>query len=228
MNTFDFYIKTKKDLTDAVNKYGFVPLFANSIQGFSIEENVDPKAWYSAGDGSWKVWEWKGPVIKETGCAYGKFFEHKAVFISREWFPDFANYRREGYDFDALYDDGKARFTDKELFELIDENAPITSKHLKRLGNYGKNGKKGFDSIITRLQEQGYITPTDFVYQKDKYGVEYGWGVAEYSTPEKAFGTDFTDRVYLREPNESYERIFRHLRTILPYADEKQIKKLLK
>lgn len=228
MKKFDFLIKTKEDLIEAVNTYGFVPLFENSIKGFSIEEHVDPEAWYSSSDGSWKVWEWKGPVIKETGCAYGKFFEHKAVFISREWFPDFANYRRNGYDFDALFDYGLARYTDKELFDLIDTNAPITSKMLKRLGNYGKNGKKGFDSIITRLQETCYVTTTDFVYQRDKYGMTYGWGVAEYSTPEKALGEDFTDNVYSLEPKESYERVFNHLKEILPDADEKQIKKLLK
>ena len=228
MEGFDLYINTKKDIIDAVNKYGFVPLFANSIRGFSIEENVNPKAWYSSGDGSWKVWEWKGPVIKETGCAYGKFFERKAVFISREWFPDFANYRRDGYDFDTLVDCGMARYTDRELFELIDENAPITSKQLKRLGNYGRNGKKGFDSIVARLQEQGYITTTDFVYQKDRYGIAYGWGITEYSTPEKVFGTEFTDRVYRCEPSESYERIFAHLRKMLPHADENSIKKILK
>ena len=56
--------------------------------------------------------------IRETGCAYGKFFENKAVFISKEWFPDFANYRRNGYDFDARFDDGLAAYKDKELFEL--------------------------------------------------------------------------------------------------------------
>ena len=33
--------------------------------------------------------------------AYGKFFDKKAGFISLEWLPYFANYRRSGYDFDA-------------------------------------------------------------------------------------------------------------------------------
>ena len=228
MKTFDFYIKTKQDLINAVCEFGFVPLFANSISGFSIEEHVDRSAWYDSADGSWKVWDWKGPVIKETQCAYGKFFEHKAVFISREWYPDFANYRRDGYDFDALYDDGKARFIDKELFELIDEHAPITSKQLKRLGNYGKNGKKGFDSIITRLQEQGYITITDFVYQLDRYGQPYGWGIAEYSTTEKFFCEEFTGKVYRREPEESYQLIFEHLHKLLPDADDNQIKRIIR
>ena len=45
-------------------------------------------------------------------CIYGKFFHKKTGYISVEWFPHFANYRREGYDFDALYDDGHGQETD--------------------------------------------------------------------------------------------------------------------
>ena len=98
MNGFDFYIRTKNDLIQAINEYGFVPFFTNSIPGFSIEEHIAPECWYnSLGDSMWPAWDWKGPVIKETGCAYGKFFENKAVYISKDWFPDFANYRRNGY-----------------------------------------------------------------------------------------------------------------------------------
>ena len=69
MSKFDFTVETKDDLVRAVREFGFVPLFCNSVPGFSVEEHVSPKAWFSGGEG---VWEWKGPVIRETGCAYGK------------------------------------------------------------------------------------------------------------------------------------------------------------
>ena len=228
MDRFDFYIETKNDLIEAINKFGFVPFFTNSIPGFSIEEHVSQDAWYDSADGSWKVWDWKGPVIKETGCAYGKFFENKAVFISREWFPDFANYRRNGYDFDARYDDGLAVFRDKELFELFDASAPVLSKDLKEQGNYRKGGKKGFETIITRLQSQCYVVISDFVYQRDKHGKPYGWGIAEYSTPEKFMGDDFTSRVYERTPEESYQRIVLHLKELLPDADDAALRKIIR
>lgn len=39
--------------------------------------------------------------------------------MSREWIPDFANFRRDGYDFDARWDDGLASYKDKELYETI-------------------------------------------------------------------------------------------------------------
>lgn len=225
MKSFDINIKSQADLIKAVNEFGFVPYFRNSIEGFSIEENIQPRYWFGDEQGAW---EWKGEVIKKTGCAYGKFFDNKAVYVSRELFADLANYRRNGYDFDALYEDGLARHGDKVLFDLIDQNAPIISKQLKKLGDYRKGGNKGFDTAITRLQAQCYVIISDFVYMTDKHGNTYGWGVAQYSTAEKFMGSDFTDKVYKREPQESYEVVFEHLRRILPHASDEQIKKLLK
>lgn len=225
MNIQDLAIHTKEDMIKAVDLLGFLPFFPNSVPGFSVEEMAGPAIWFNGGEGPW---EWKGPVIQATGCVYGKFFEKKAGFISREWFPDFANFRRDGYDFDARYDDGLASHRDKELFELLDENAPIHTKLLRDKGDYRKGGKKGFETLITRLQFQCYVVVSDFIYLKDKNGKPYGWGVAEYSTPEKVLGTDFTDAVYLRKPEESYARVVAYLNELVPHAAEAAIKKLLK
>ena len=112
---YDFYVRTKQDLIDAVQEYGIVPYFATSIPGFSLEEHCSSHTLFSdTGD---DTWEWKGPVIQATGCAYGKFFEKKSAYVSVDLFPDLANYRRDGYDFDARYDDGLARFQDKQLYD---------------------------------------------------------------------------------------------------------------
>ena len=224
----DFIIKSKSDLIDVINEFGFLPFFENSIEGFSIEEHIAPECWWNSANGAWSAWEWKGPVIKETGCAYGKFFEKKACYISREWFADFANYRRDGYDFDARYDDGLAPYKDKLLYDLVEGNSPVISKQLKQLGNYKKGGNKGFDTIITRLQAQCYVTISDFVYMKDRFGKRYGWGVAEYSTPESFMGDSFTDKVYCCSPEESYEKILNHFCSLFPNADIKDLKKFIK
>ena len=221
-------IRTKKDLEEAVEEYGFLPLFANSVPGFSVEEHAVPEVWYSEGSSDWPVWDWKGPVIRECGCAYGKFLEKKSVFISREWFPDFANWRRDGYDFDARWDDGLASYADRDLYGLLEANAPIVSTALKKLGDYRKGGRSGFETSMTRLQAQGYVLISDFVYAKAKDGREYGWGLAQYSTPERFFGPSFRENVYSRTPEESYARILAHLREILPLAEEGQLKRLLR
>ena len=225
MNINDLYISSIEDLEQAVQELGFLPYFANSIPGFSIEENVAPQAWFSDEPGTW---EWKGPVINELNCAYGKFFEKKAVYISKEWFPDFANYRRDGYDFDARFEDGLAAYRDRTMYNLVKSEGPVLSKRLKYLGNYRKGGNRGFDTVINRLQAQCYVLISDFVYMTDKNGKENGWGVAEYSTPEQFMGSDFTNQVYQRTPEESYARICEHLHEILPDASDQAIRKLIK
>lgn len=224
MQSMRFTIRSKNDIIKAIEEFGFLPYFRNSVEGFSIEEHIKPEYWFGGIEGAW---EWKGPVIREMGCAYGKFFENKAVYVSREWFADLANYRRDGYDFDARYEDGLARRTDKFLYDLLSENAPVISKKLKRLGDYRKGGNKGFDTSMSRLQQQCYALISDFVYMTDKHGEPYGWGVAEYSTPELFLGNDFADNVYKCEPQESYERVFEHLRKLLPHASDDQLKHLL-
>ncbi|MCD8067723.1 MAG: hypothetical protein LUE87_02285 [Lachnospiraceae bacterium] len=100
------------------------------------------------------MWEWKGPVIQEAGCAYGKFFENKAAFISAEWFPDFENYCRDGYDFDARFDDELASYKDKQLFDLLEARAPVLSKTLKRDGNYKKAARPASIRLSTACRRR--------------------------------------------------------------------------
>ena len=230
---YDFWVQTKQDLEDAIGEYGIVPYFRCSIPGFSLEEHCPPRVLFS--DGEEDTWAWKGPVIRETGCAYGKFFEKKAAYVSRELFPDLANYRRDGYDFDARYDDGLARFQDKQLFDLLEERAPVLSKELRLAGGYAyggrgqsAEGRKGFDASIARLQEQCYVIISDFVYTLDKQGRPRGWGVAEYTTPERFWGERFRERVYAREPEESRARLLEHLARLFPQAGEAALTRFLR
>ena len=99
-----YRIRSWRELINWINEIGFLPLFANEVPGFSAEEHVSPLFWWT-GDPEQDPWEWR-EIIPATGeVAYGKFFNNKTGFISREWFPCFANARRDGYDFDAAWDD---------------------------------------------------------------------------------------------------------------------------
>ena len=222
---FDCLIRTKQDLCDAVRRFGIVPLFRNAIPGFSVEEHVAPEAWFSEEEG---VWEWKGPVIRETGCAYGKFFGHKAVFISAEWYPDFVNWRRDGYDFEGWYEDGLVTLEEKRIYDEIDACGSIPSKLLKRMLNFRKGGNRGFDGAINNLQANGYVLISDFIYETDRFGRSYGWGVAVYSTPETQFGEAFSETVGERSPQQSRTRIFSHIMELMPDADLQKVDRFLK
>ncbi len=226
MSGFTAQIRSAADVIRLVDDIGFLPFFRNHIPGFSIEECCPGELWFAEGiDGPW---EWKGPIARSDQCIYGKFFGNKAGFISRKWLPDFANFRRDGYDFDARYDDGLASRKDKGVFDTVSEHGALLSKELKNICNYRKGGNKGFDTVITRLQMQTYICIADFVYMKDKFGQTYGWGVAKYSTPEAQYGYDYVTSAYQREPDESKEKIISHLNRLLPDAGNEQILKLIK
>lgn len=221
-----FYkLDSAEAIAKLVNEIGFLPFFANETIGFSVEENCPSELWFSdTADGPW---EWKGPVIR-SGCLYGKFFRNKAGFVSREWFADFANYRRDGYDFDSRMDEGIAPKKEAELYLAVTKQGKLLSKRLKQLCDYRKGGNTGFETAITRLQMQTYVDTSDFVYMTDKTGKTYGWGVAEYSTPEYRFGYDEITAAYKREPAESFRRIVRHLQTVFPEADKQTIEKTIK
>ena len=225
MKTFLPVFHSAGDIIALVNELGFLPFFRNDIEGFSIAECCPPHLWFSGEDGPW---EWKGPIIRQSGCAYGKFYKNKAMFISREWFPDFANYRRDGYDYDSRMDQGIARHKDNAIMlEMMQRDGDILSKQLKAAVCQDKESRKSFDSSLTYLQMQCYLTTSDFEYMRDKSGKVYGWGVARYATPEALFGSDFKQKVYLSEPEVSKQKIIAHLKKILPRADEKQILKLV-
>lgn len=229
----DMYIRTKADLIEAIDRLGIVPFFANDIPGFSIEENIAPEAYFSDQPG---VWEWKGEVIQEARCAYGKFFNKKAAFVRKDLYYDLANYRRDGYDFDARVADGLANYNEEFLYGIITSRHSMTSKTAKALGGYvkprekGKDAwipRKGFDTTVSALQMKGYIVIIDFDYEVDRKGEFYGWGIARYSTPEQFFGKPFMRNVYKRTPEDSYRRLYRRIRKINPEAPKELIERFL-
>lgn len=213
-----------------INKIGFLPLFKNEIPGFSLEERTVAKYWWS-GDDRVDPWEWREIIARSGKVAYGKFFDKKAGFVSLEWLPVFANYRRDGYDFDAMYEDGKAPYKYKKIMmNFMDDNleSKILSNELKKLAGFGKEGDKGFDGAITTLMMQFYLCNCDFRKRKNKKGEEYGWNVAMYTSPENLWGYRNVTACYKEKPKESWQKIVNHMHEIYPVASDKQIKKVLK
>ena len=82
-----------------------------------------------------------------------------------------------------------------------------------------------FDGYVTRLQMGCHIVTEDFVYPRDKHNREYGWGWSLLTTPEELYGHEAC--TCQRSPEESYERMFAHVKDLLPEATDKQIRRLL-
>ncbi len=220
-------IRSYEELINWINEIGFLPLFKNEIDGFSVEEHTAGFCWWS-GDPEQDPWIWREIIARSGRVAYGKFFGKKSGFISLEWLPVFANYRRDGYDFDARWDDELANRRSKKIMDCFDLKDEYTGLELKRAAGFGKDGEKNFDGIVSDLQMQTYLVIKDFRRKKNKRGIEYGMPVSVYAKPEDVWGYASISANYREEPEASKEKIFGHVRAMYPAASEKQMTKVLK
>lgn len=219
-------LHTVQDAIDYINEIGFLPLFKNDIPGFSLEERTVPEFWW-CDDPAVDPWSWREQIARSGEVAYGKFFEKKAGFISKKFLPYFANFRRDGYDFDALWDDEKASIRLKKIMDLYNSNDEYYSCELKKLAGFGKGGEKNFEGTITDLQMKTYLCVRDFRQKKNKKGESYGWRVAIYSKPESLWGRELVTSRYDEKPDASAAHLIQHVHDLYPIATDKQVRKIL-
>ena len=216
-------ILTIDQLIEHISQTGLLPLLNIGIDGWSADDAVDEECRYHSDPEEgweWKLWEWKGPILLETGCAYGKFFEKKAGFITREWWPDFSNYRRSRFPYPA------SGSIEEAILETLKESGSLITRDLRQaLGFTGTKMRGKFDGYLTKLEMAGYIVTEDFVYPKDRHGKTYGWGWSLLTTPERLFGKEALKTH--RSPQASYDRLFDHLSHLLPDVEEKRIARIL-
>ncbi len=219
-------ITSAMELEALVQQMGFLPFFLCPLPNFSIEEFTPSRYWFV--EGVEGPWEWRMELARRGVVAYGKLFSKKAGLVSREWYPDLANYRRNGYDFDSRYEEGLASYREKRIMDVLLREGPTLSKDLKRLAGFGGDRLKGFDTVITNLQMQTYITVHSFEYACDKHGRPYGWGIARYAATEDVLGADATQGAYHRDPEESRARIIHHLGLLCPDAFDDDLAKFIR
>ena len=208
---------------ERIQQIGFLPLLDSGISGFSAEEMVAEDCRYVTfpdGGWDWPLWKWKGPIVTEGNCVYGKFFNKKAGFVSREWWSDLCNYRRSQHPMPA-----PGSVEEAILFTLQEHGSLITRQLRTLCGFTGPKMRSRFDAIITRLQMGCYIVTEDFVYPRDRHNHEYGWGWSLLTTPEQLYGSAACQSTC--SPDESFQRMLTHLHTLLPNADEKALRKMI-
>ena len=206
-----------------VQEVGFLPLLSSGVPGFSAEEVVTDDCRYVVlpdGGWDWPLWKWKGGIVTDGGCVYGKFFAGKAGFISRKWWPDFYNYRRSKHP--KPVDDS---IEETILLTLQEYGSLITRELRAACGFDGPRMRSTFDGYVTRLQMGCYVVTEDFVYPTDRHGKEYGWGWSLLTTPESLYGREGCTTAHT--PAQSYRLLTEHFNKILPESTDKQIQKLI-
>lgn len=224
-------LHTVEDARKLILKTGFLPLFENGAAGFSIEERTPSLNWWT-GDPETDPWSWRIILSKDPEIVYGKFFDRKAGFISREWFPAFASFRRDGYDFDALWDDELASYRMKKIMDVFDLDERMSGRELlspdiKETAGFGKGGEKNFEGVLTDLQMRCYLIMSDFRQRKNKKGDYYGWHIAAFETPETKWGYEHVTSQYGISPKEAFAAILKRAEEIAPGASESGLKKAL-
>ncbi|MBO4562320.1 MAG: hypothetical protein J5772_01770 [Clostridia bacterium] len=230
-------ISTKEQLEDAVNALGFLPFFSSGIPGFSLRDHIDPAVWFV--DGVDGPWEWKA----DAGV-YGKLLRGKAVFMTPEWYGILACYRRDGYDFEGMYEDGLLPHGALPIMsELEKGSAPgismesfggilpprmgVLSSDLRaRTGMLDK--ASGFDAIINTLQMKCFVLPTSFEYAIDRRGNPYGWGLARYSLSDDRYGREIAAAEAAYPPAEAKELLIKRVMELCPGTDRKKAERLIK
>ena len=206
-----------------IQDIGFLPLLDSGIQGFSAEAIVSDDCRYVVfpnGGWDWPLWKWKGPIIADNNILYGKFFAGKAGFISKEWWPDFCNYRR------SKYPTPEGGTIEEAILSTLSIHGSLITRELRKAcGFTGTNMRGKFDAYITRLQMGCHIVTQDFIYPTDKHGQQYGWGWSLLTTPENLLESDECQSACT--PEESHLRLITHFEQILPAATERQRLRLI-
>lgn len=219
-------VRSWGELIDWIDEVGFLPLFKNEIPGFSVEEHTSNLYWWS-GDPEQDPWEWRELIARSGRVAYGKFFDKKAGFISRAWFPRFANWRREGYDFDSRWDEELASQRSKRIMDCFTVKDEWYSFECKRAAGFGKGGEKNFEGVVTDLQMQTYLVIRDFRCRVNKMGRPYGWPISVYTTPETLWGYEHISSAYCEDPSVSRDAVANQIADHFPGAAIGQLPYLL-
>ena len=220
-------VRSKRELCELIEEIGFLPYFSNEMRGFSVMDVTRGMQWWSDIP-ELDPWDWRVQISGERKIAYGKLFRGKAGFISPKWYPVFANFRRQGYDFESRYEEGLASYKSKQIMRHF-ENADteLASNELKQAAGFSKDGLKGFEGAITALQMQTYLTVSGFRQRRNKLGEPYGWHVGYFSTPEAVFGEDAVTACYGEEPEVSRDRIVGRMAEYVHAVSDAEIRKFI-
>ena len=218
-------LHSPEETVQKIRELGFLPLFPNEVTGFSLAELTWGGGWWTDSPDV-DPWLWREEIARSAEVAYGKFFRGRAGFVSLDWLPVFANYRRDGYDFDARFDDGKAKHRAKKIMDLFSEADELASWEVRQLAGFGRGGEKNFTGILTELEMQFYLVAKDFRRRINARGETYGWAVEILAPPERIWGYERVSAGYAEKPEASRDRILRRVRELFPRADEKSVQKL--
>ena len=219
-------IKNADELITLIDEVGFLPLFETKVPGFSVEERTCSWDWWS-GDPEKDPWEWRERIAESGRAVYGHFFDRKAGFVSLKMFPKFMNVRRDGYPFDAYWDDGLASFREKKIMDCLPLGKSMFSTELKIAAGFGKGGEKNFSGTVAGLMHKTYLCVACYRRRVNRQGYPYGWPIGVYTAPETLFGEAFLEPGYENDPEQDKAALTDLLQKQYPGAERSLLEKYI-
>jgi hypothetical protein len=225
-------VTSAEAMLETIRDLGMVPFFENVIPGYSIEEMTPSQNWFDTQDDlSFTPWDWKIPCVQSGEIAYGKFLlGGKAAFATVEWYRELRAWRQsqKKYQPDAAQ---------QQILDYLAQNGSIGIKEVRGLLGI----KKGqADALIAKLMMQCRVVTGDIIRVYRGPDLHYnGWQYSSFCRPEDLFDTPSTpffagftaadDGLEVdHSPQEAYERLCEHIRSLFPSASEKQLERILK
>ena len=222
-----------ESMAAAIRQFGIIPLFVNSIPGYSIEE-LTPEG-YCAFDGPEGIisspWDWKVSCVQMGEFAYGKFLlGGKAAFATVDWYRELRAWRLSQPKY-------RPNAAGKKVLEKIAADGDITIKGVRELLGIKKSQA---DALLMRLQMACRVITGDIQRVYRGPYLEYkGWQSATFCTPEDLFDTSGIDELLNiksdpkrildtgHSAKESYRMLSEHIHTIVPGITDRQLTRLL-
>ena len=218
-------VVSPETMFDTIQALGIVPFFENVVPGYSIEELTPPRFWFDGDGAALGPWDWKIECVQSGEIAYGKFLlGGKAAFATVQWYRELRNWRRSLPKYQPSADG-------QRILEYLAEHGSIGIKEVRGLLGVKKAAA---DAAISRLQLQCRVVTGDIVRVYRGEDLHYnGWQTSSFCTPEALFedcGLPFGPAVSLQvdhSPQESYDRLVAHIRSLVPAVTDRQMQKLL-
>ena len=206
-------IRGWRQLCDVVEDFGFLPFLECGVDGFSVFGLTNPERWEWGGPGN--PWWWRLHLPNTGRLVYGKFFKGHLGFISKKWWPRFANIRRNGPP--PLEDTNT-------VLDLFRDGAQLSTLQVRAaLGM--ERMPKPVDDALCELMMHGRLVLSAFRRRRSKRGEAYGWPVAYYRTPAAALGPG--DKLPRESPEKSLAAMVARVREAFPDAPVRAIETLL-
>ncbi len=232
-NTAGAKVVSPETMYRVIREMGMVPFFENHIPGYSIEECTPPEFWFDGDSTQLGPWDWKIDVLHSGDIAYGKFLlGGKASFATVRWYRELVNWRRSRPE-SSPGPDGET------ILSYVASHGAVSIREVRALLGVKKSAA---DSAIARLMHQCRLVTGDIVRVYRGEDLHYnGWQTSSFCTPDALFADDsplpgpvamlagFSSGLEVNHsPEESYRRLFEHIRSLCPGASDKDIIKVLK